>query len=118
MSKDLQTGKSVEAGAITFGKLRERVKKGELDPKEVLAWLRTQDVLVSKSLITWLRNFEPKKVAKVTNDKQKGDNDERTEGKRSGKTTRRQRRSRSNRSTEQRRPGRAPRNDRGPRTRG
>ena len=38
---------------ITFGGLRERVKNGELDPREVLAWLKQQDQ-VSESLVGFL----------------------------------------------------------------
>ena len=40
---------------ITFGGLRERVKNGELDPREVLAWLQQQDQ-VSESLVGFLQH--------------------------------------------------------------
>jgi hypothetical protein len=40
---------------IKFGGLRERVKNGELDPREVLAWLNQQDE-VSESLVGFLQH--------------------------------------------------------------
>ena len=41
--------------AIEFGGLRERVKNGELDPREVLEWVKRQEY-VSKSLVKFLQH--------------------------------------------------------------
>ena len=45
----------VDAKVISFGRIRERVKNGELDPREVLAWLQQQDQ-VSESLVGFLQH--------------------------------------------------------------
>lgn len=41
---------------IKFGKLRERVKKGELDPRDVLNWYKEQEEQWSENLVTFLKN--------------------------------------------------------------
>lgn len=43
---------------IRFGRLRERVKRGELDPVKVLEWARTQRG-ISPNFLKWLENFDP-----------------------------------------------------------
>lgn len=49
----LKDGKEPNTTIITAGKLRERVRKGELKAKEVLAWLREQPGF-SAEFETWL----------------------------------------------------------------
>jgi hypothetical protein len=49
--------KPVEATpkVIKFGGLREQVKNGELDPREVLEWVKRQEY-VSESLVKFLQH--------------------------------------------------------------
>ena len=75
MSEPQTNNKPVEATSkpvIKFGGLRERVKNGELDPREVLAWVKEQEY-VSENLVKFLQHQiqvgvrgpkkpEPKKV--------------------------------------------------------
>lgn len=104
MSDELQTEQQpVEAArpVIKSGKLRERVKKGELQAKDVLAWLREQEGPISESFVTWLKNFQPRKPKeeKVEEEKEKkpkkhfrkGARNGRTMGRRSNQNSRRQR---------------------------
>lgn len=44
---------------IKFGELREKVKKGTYQAKDVLAWLVDQPGPHSPKLLKWLRNYQP-----------------------------------------------------------
>lgn len=77
--------------AIKFGQLRERVKKGELDPKEVLAWYREQPEQWSDSLVTFLKNQVVAKKKKKEEKKEDKKPEEGKKDKRKGKQKRRKR---------------------------
>lgn len=99
MTNELRTdGELVEAvkeepkqrPTIKFGKLRERVKKGELDPREVLTWYKEQDEQWSKSLVTFLKNqVVAQRTKKVKKEEEK---EEGKEGKKKQKGKRRRKR--------------------------
>lgn len=91
--KDLQKGLEPKTliAKIEFGSLRQKVKKGDLDPGNVLSWYKQQEWQYSKSFVTFLKNqrrkrkteeIKKKETKKEPNDKQE---------KRKGKPRRRKR---------------------------
>lgn len=56
---------------IKFGELREKVKKGVYQAKDVLAWLVNQPGPHSAKLLKWLRNYQPGRNKKVEEVKEK-----------------------------------------------
>lgn len=67
MTEELRTDDQVEAveqkrPEIKAGSLRERVKSGELNAEDVLAWLKEQEGPISDGFVSWLRRFEPRRA--------------------------------------------------------
>ena len=82
----MATGTAV---VISFGQLREKVKKDTYNPQDVLAWYRTQEYQYSKSLITFLKNQIQKKKKKKTQEVEKIKKEENADKRKSGKPRRR-----------------------------
>lgn len=95
-----ETKPSVEVigATVKFGKLREKVKKGALDPAEVLLWYKKQEWQHSKSLITFLKNQAKKRreaKKKVKEEQQPKKETKKADGKQKGKKPRRRKRAKT-----------------------
>lgn len=96
-----ETKPSVEVKAkstIKFGKLRQRVKSGELDPAEVLMWYKKQEWQHSKSLFTFLKNqIKKRRVArqKKAEEKEKPKKKQKADDKQKGRKPRRRKRTKT-----------------------
>lgn len=91
---DLPEQSAVKVVSVQAGSLRQRVKKHELHPSDVLEWLKTQEQ-VSPEFVAWLKSKaatwsatppkkEEPKVAKVEQAEAKKPRQKRSRGPRQG----------------------------------